>query len=449
MGAPQQQRKVLRIGIIQGGRITEERLIRFGETVTIGDGMKNTFVLHSLGLPDRFPIFIFKNNQYTLAFRSDMDGRISMDGGVVMNFDKMREKSAAQKDGSFLFPLTEQVRGKVTISGTTILFQFVAPPPITKNAQKEFTVSAIKQVDPIYWSMVAISFILHTSLVLYAMSLPSPKEPTLEEIEDKFAKFIVPQKVEAAKVEEKKAGEGEKKAEEKKETKKEEKKEEAKKDPADSAPKPQISEEQRKAIRKAELSKKGILGLLATRGASGVNGATQDVLTGNRDNFDLSEVLKSGGGGMAVATQGTLGGLRGGKGVDGPDVGDVGSLDAKAEVTTKKHVSVKPRVDTAPIDTTGNVDKATIDKVVKQNVGGVQACYERALKLNPDLHGKIYIEFTVETTGKVSSISIRGEGAQDSDMENCIKSRVRNWRFPANEEGPSDISIPIVLSATQ
>ena len=43
--------KVLRIGIIQGGKIIEERIVRRRETVTFGPSEKNTFVLPASDIP--------------------------------------------------------------------------------------------------------------------------------------------------------------------------------------------------------------------------------------------------------------------------------------------------------------------------------------------------------------------------------------------------------------
>ena len=43
--------KILRIGIIQGGRIVEERLVRKRENITIGQSAKNMFIVLSNALP--------------------------------------------------------------------------------------------------------------------------------------------------------------------------------------------------------------------------------------------------------------------------------------------------------------------------------------------------------------------------------------------------------------
>ena len=50
--------KILQIGIIQNGKIVEERLVRQRENVTIGQSTKNTFVVPaSNALPRTFTIF--------------------------------------------------------------------------------------------------------------------------------------------------------------------------------------------------------------------------------------------------------------------------------------------------------------------------------------------------------------------------------------------------------
>src|SRR5438270_1507109 len=76
--------KILRIGIIQGGKIVEERLVRKRETVTIGQSVKNTFVVPaSTALTRSFPIFEMTPQGYALNFTEGMDGRIAFDQNVT------------------------------------------------------------------------------------------------------------------------------------------------------------------------------------------------------------------------------------------------------------------------------------------------------------------------------------------------------------------------------
>ena len=59
--SPQQQQaprqRILRIGILLGGKIVEERLIRERTSVSIGQSMKNTFSIPVEGLPLEFTLF--------------------------------------------------------------------------------------------------------------------------------------------------------------------------------------------------------------------------------------------------------------------------------------------------------------------------------------------------------------------------------------------------------
>jgi len=452
MGAPQQQRKILRIGIIQGGRITEEQLIRHGQTVTIGDGQKNTFVLHSVGLPTRFPIFIYKGTQYVLAFTSEMDGKLSTDG-VVMGFESVRSKSAPQKDGTFHFPLTEQSRGKVTIGGTTILFQFVpAPAAPVRGSQRDFGASLLKQIDSTYWGIFAISAIMHATIMFYSMSLPAPKEMTLEEIPDQFARFIVPaRKPEPVDVPVADEGKGEEEKEEEKkeeEKKTEEKKTEEKK--TEIAEVKPVDEVVKKAERKEALKKMGILRVLGSRG--GKSGSlVGDIVGGGADTPGLEDLLKANPAGMRVATSGESAGLRGDvNDTRLADVGDVGSIGQSREVKVAKRTAPVPKLELSePAGLDGNMDRGSLESVIKRNLPGVTACYDKALKLNPSLRGKIYIDFTVEQSGRVSQVNVRSTGPVDQEMADCIKGRVTRWKFPTSEEGSADVSLPIVLTATQ
>ncbi|MEZ4337591.1 MAG: hypothetical protein R3B82_13310 [Sandaracinaceae bacterium] len=74
--------KVLRIGLIQGDKIVEERIIRKRETVTVGSSEKNHFVVSAGGLSSRFELFQLVGNDYILNFTDQMRGRVGLAGGV-------------------------------------------------------------------------------------------------------------------------------------------------------------------------------------------------------------------------------------------------------------------------------------------------------------------------------------------------------------------------------
>lgn len=448
MSAPQQQKKVLKIGIIQGGRIIEERVVKPGETVTIGDDHGNTFQLPSSGLPKKFSMFVAKGQQYMLAFNQDMDGKLSMDGGVVMGMDGVREKSTKQKDGSWHFPLTEQIRGKVTIAGTTILFQFVpmpAAPP--KNAQGEFSSSWVKTLDTPYWSIFGVSAMMHALVILYAMQLPVPEPMTLEDMPDRFAQIIVPQKPKVEEVKKEEKGEGEDKKEEKAE-KKEDKGDSEKKEAKKSEPAPQISEEQRKAAKKAAVAKTGLLAVLGARMASGDGGAFGAIIKGDSSGgMDLEGMIRSNPGAMQVVAGGP--GIKGGQG-DGSLIGvegDVGQTGADAGVkVAQREKKAVPKVSAEAAEVKGG-DAQSVEAVIAKQKGAIIGCYESLLKLNPEAKGKLTLTFVIEPTGRVSEVTPKVTGFQDDTFEQCVKDRVKRWKFKMeDQEDPVDVTTSYVLS---
>lgn len=120
--------RILRIGILLGGKIVEERLIRERTSVTIGQSMKNTFSIPVEGLPLELTLFSLEDGKYHLRFLNKMDGRLSS-GDQVTTLDALKGKGAANHGDYWSVALSEHSRGKLSLGDLTILFQFVTEPP--------------------------------------------------------------------------------------------------------------------------------------------------------------------------------------------------------------------------------------------------------------------------------------------------------------------------------
>src|SRR3954462_3088012 len=68
--------KVLRIGVVQAGRVSEERIIKQRTHVTVGPSEKNMFVIATSTVPATFRVFELIGNDYHLNFLDGMTGRI-------------------------------------------------------------------------------------------------------------------------------------------------------------------------------------------------------------------------------------------------------------------------------------------------------------------------------------------------------------------------------------
>ncbi|MFL5304072.1 MAG: AgmX/PglI C-terminal domain-containing protein [Polyangia bacterium] len=453
--------KILRIGIIQGGRIVEERLVRKRENITIGQSAKNMFVVPSDALPRNWLLFEASSNQYVAHFSDGMDARIAV-GNEIISLSQLKQTGKIQKRGtSWPLPLDERSRGKITLADMTILFQFVTPPPPQPRPQLPASVrgSALTGLDWFFTVIAAISFALHLTLILYLRNVDWPRKPDIEAVPDRFVQMVQVKKPEEKKVE--------KKVEAKKEEKKEEKKVAAEeKKPQQAAPKKELSEEEKARLaeekaradaeRRARLAEQvkstGLLKLLGAR-ADG-EGSIADVLgkgdvdrdqekafqgvggIGVANNNDQLRGIKSGGSGSGRVA--SVGGLRGSGSIEGGGTG---------AAATEKKVSGVVKSEAPAVD--GELDPAMVAKEVRTRLGAIKACYERALKRNPNLSGKVVIHWTITQAGTVSGVDVEQDTLGDAEVASCIKSLVARWRFPAPAGGSVEVSFPFVFQSSQ
>jgi hypothetical protein len=446
-GAP----KILRIGIIQNGKIVEERLVRKRESVTIGQSTRNTFVVPaSNALPRTFTIFELTPAGYAINFSDQMDGRVSL-GDQVVALPALRQGKAQKKGELWHLLLPERSRGKVVIGDVTVLFQFVTPPPVQPRPQLPPSVrsSLMQNLDWMLVAVVAASFIMHFGFVIYLRNIDWPRKPDIEEIPDRFVQMIVPKKIEEPKPVV--AQKEDEKAEEKKEAKKDkgETKPKAVKPPRDPEAEARAAAERRARLA-ADVQKMGVLKIL---GAKGENGSVADLVKGGDVSGDADKVFAqvggvgvagAGGGLRSAKGAGGTGSLRGGGSLRASGPGEVGTGERGGERAVKGIVK-----DSAPVDVDGSLDPSVIAREIRGRLGAIKACYEAGLKRNPNIGGKLQLRFEISSVGKVTSADIENDTMHDDEVASCIKARVMTWRFPAPAGGSVQFSYPFIFQASK
>ena len=457
--APGAKLKILRIGIIQGGRIVEERLVRKRENITIGQSAKNMFVVLSDALPRNWLLFEASGTGYTAHFSDGMDARIAV-GNEIISLSQLKQTGKIQKRGvAWVLPLDERARGKITLADMTILFQFVTPPPPQPRPQLPASVrgSALSGIDWFFTTVAAVSFLLHLIFVIYLRNVDWPRKPDIEAVPDRFVQMVVkkeekkpePKKEEVAKVDETKKEEKKKGEEEKKQAPKKELSEEEKAKIAEAKAK---ADAERRARLAEQVKSTGLLKLLGAKSDGG--GSIADVLGKGDVNRDQEKAfqgvggvgvasgndslrgIKSGGSGSGRVAD--AGNLRGGAGIAGAETGKgAGERTVKAAIKTEM-----PAVD-------GELDPNMVAKEVRSRLGAIKACYERALKRNPNLSGKVVIHWTITQAGTVSGVDVEQDTLGDAEVASCIKFLIARWRFPAPSGGSVDVSFPFVFQASQ
>lgn len=447
--------RILRIGVIRGGKIIEERLVRKRSTVTVGTGTRNSIVLPATKAPKSFGLFELRGSEYYLAFTDEMSGRLSV-GEQATDLQSLKAQNLVRKTGdTYHLKLSEDSRGRVSVGECIILFQFVAPPPEPVRPQLPATVRGywMRNIDWPYSSTLGTTLACMLVLWIWAGQIPLPEEDLgIDDIPDRFAKMLMPDKLME---DDEGAGEGageEEAPQPKKKAKKEE--EDAGGGEGDSEEARAASEAVRRERIEKKVSGRGLLKILGARGAGGLSsgGAVADVF-GEGSVGGSGDGAFEGIGGLDVAT---AAGQKGQRGMDGAgsaaSIEDMGTRGVVGKAGTggrgKQEARVVARVSSAALQEFDSDSRSQNDikKVIRRRLGGIKHCYEKRLKRNPDLKGKIVVRFVIHQGGKVIEVEVVENTTGDRELGQCIAARVRSVRFPPAEGGETSVVYPFILA---
>jgi TonB family protein len=459
--------KVLRIGVIQNGKIVEERIVRKRETVTVGGSERNHFVVHTKGLPARFELFQLVGGDYILNFTQQMSGRVGLPAGV-QTLEQLRTTGAARNAGShWQVKLNDTARGKVVIGDITLLFQFVTPPPVQPRPQLPAAARGgfAKSIDWVFTAFVMFSFMTHFGFVVYLENSDWPVESGIAAVPEEFTDLIMnePPPEPEPEVEEEGPTDQATTVEEKPAPTKEPPKESNKgeKDPGEKAAGPDkaaeaaaVAEQSARMAEEAAAAAEALLvGALSSEGG----GALANVLAGGAVTGNAEDVLAQAAGvGVANSAQGgTLRNRTGGG--SGTRVGGLGSLQTSgaggkavgeggelAEKAIKGSIKMDDGED---IGGTGEFDAKLVTAEVKKRIAAIKICYEQQLRRNPGLQGKVTVQFTIEQSGTISKANATENTTNDPAVASCVVDAVKRFRFnPGPEGGSVTYSYPFVFA---
>ncbi len=332
---------------------------------------------------------------------------------------------------------------------------------------KEFERSLAKSMDKRFMSILLLSLFFHILLITYfAMNPPDTRvtEKEIAAIQERFASLVL----ETPEKEEKPIFTQSEDAVPKDQPKK----------PAEKATKPakkatttrarvktssadarkkrraQASTTRRRTreqIKKAA-SNQGLLGLLSSSGSSARGSEVEDVLSKGVPNTNLDDAL-AGVSGLKRADAGSKTGsgrgkVRGSRSTSGNGIDDlVEGLD-KSEASGVSRsgdlevAAATPLIENSEEVASGARDFNAVSQVVSSHNQAIQYCYNRALKRNPRLRGKIVVRFTINPQGSVTHVEIVSSTLNNRQVERCVVSRIKRWNdFGAIDPSKGDTTI--------
>jgi hypothetical protein len=463
--------KVLRIGVMQGTRMTEERILRDRSAVTVGTTEHNTFVVASAELPPRAELFSVADGQYILHLTDAMEGQFAMPDGVRKLSDLRRSPATQRTADGYRVAVPDTARGKIHLGSVVFLFQFVAAPPVMPRPQLPAALRSrwVKNVDWTYNSCFSAFLALAIGSVAYveyaydpivdddlamddarlvrllAMPAPTvepapdaaPDDPTTEAsaapTPDRPAPATTraPRPTAADRAADRAAAD------------------QRRVDAANAAADRAVQAVANVTRSSAEFA--ALTGVNETgRGNARDALAEGGLMTGTRD--DLAHAS-----GIAPAT-GRVGVQRGAIANPGGPPGGRQLGEATLVRSTGDQIGTGPEVVRARVivirtepgeiverDGEGTVDPSSVARIIRGQLGGIRSCYERELRNNPTLAGRLNVSFTIGTSGRITTASTSGLPAAPA-VGTCVTGRLRGLVFPVPEGGSVGFDFPFTFT---
>jgi len=186
-----------------------------------------------------------------------------------------------------------------------------------------------------------------------------------------------------------------------------------------------------------------------------------DELADLRDSFaldDLAELPQTNAGKQAVeiASNDALPAPAAGRASGGIQTDTLNRKITTSELAQRKTTSVESSIEPAagktvtastsppqPKSQSTVRSKDEIERVFQQYKGGIFNIYNRALRKNPTLSGKVVIELTISPDGSVRNARILSSELGDEELERKLILKIRQFKFSSNNVAEITVTYPI------
>jgi len=86
---------------------------------------------------------------------------------------------------------------------------------------------------------------------------------------------------------------------------------------------------------------------------------------------------------------------------------------------------------------------SALQAAMSGRAGAARPCYERALRVNSALQGKLMISVRIAPQGNVCSSSVAQDGIHSPEVANCVIGMFRSAKFPPPAGGCVDVQVPL------
>lgn len=95
----------------------------------------------------------------------------------------------------------------------------------------------------------------------------------------------------------------------------------------------------------------------------------------------------------------------------------------------------------------GEVAEIDIEKALEKSLARFQYCYEKVLLSDASLAGTILMEWTIDQSGKGSSVKVVRSQLNNNPLHNCLSSELSRVQFPSPKGGAVIVKYPFAFSS--
>jgi hypothetical protein len=94
----------------------------------------------------------------------------------------------------------------------------------------------------------------------------------------------------------------------------------------------------------------------------------------------------------------------------------------------------------------GRIEPEVIQRIIRQGYGRLRDCYEEGLRRDPNLKGRVAVQFVIGRDGGVAFVHDGGSDLPDSATLRCMLSIFWDFCFPQPKNGIVTVVYPIMFS---
>ncbi|MEM7154194.1 MAG: AgmX/PglI C-terminal domain-containing protein [Myxococcota bacterium] len=439
------QSKVLRVAVVVDDLVCDEIHQHEAGSISVGSDYRSDVILFGSRAPRQHQLFDYNGGAFYLDLPTNVRGKVMM-GRKAFTVGSLRKRFA--KGDRLRVKLSPRAKGKLLIGDSTVMFQFAAPKKLPPRLP--FPVQFKPRVGEL-WGRRELSTLAASALGLgsyftWAATAEYDSSFNLDQIDERFVRAmeLVEEKEDEPVPEEE--DQDDKLAEEDEEKEKEVK-EKPKPDPKKLDKKPEkFSKQAMKQARNV-----GIARVLGTYGGPG-EGTVLDVIESTENNLGdlfaqgMTTTMLADGGDITPFVPGGEGISLGGSmaGTEGFDMGEGPELEKKVE---KRERKVKGRTKATKTDVFGDVDAKGIKAQISRRTSALQHCYNKELRTQPELAGKMTYTISISKMGSVTSVAIEEDTVGSSRVKTCTQAKMRGWRFGTQEDS-GEVTFTVVFSGS-